>query len=103
MREYENIKAETIEEAHKPYDVVTDKAGNVGFIQEVNLNDCQTHPYQQVSYAVNWLVGRGDKHAWYHTEDLEVHTNIFKEIAKSSCHAMGHSANAVDVLFTTFK
>lgn len=100
--DYKNIKTDTIKDAHKPYDIVTDSKGNVGYIQEVSLNDCQPCKEHQVSYAVNWIVGKGDKHAWYDGEQLEVHGNMFKEIAKCSCHPMGHSASDVDNLFFHF-
>ena len=51
------IKQETLNNAYKPFDVVTNKNGDVGFIQEVSVNDCQDEPSRQISYAVNWLVG----------------------------------------------
>lgn len=73
------------EEAYKPYDVVTDKEGNVGFIQEVNINSCQESLRMQLSYAVNWLVGDNDKHAWFDHNELTSHTNLLLKIAESSC------------------
>jgi len=93
------IKKKTLEDAYKPYDVVTDENGNVGFIQEVNVNNCQTEAKYQISYAVNWLVGDEDKHAWFHHEELTKHCNIFMEIAKCSTHPMGHKSKWVPELF----
>jgi len=56
------VTRETLNWAHKPFDVVTDSHGNVGFIQEVSVNECQDDPNSQISYAVNWMVGNSTKY-----------------------------------------
>lgn len=83
------ITDETLINAYKPYDIVTDEKGNVGFIQEVNLNECQDEPKHQISYAVEWIVGKGNKHAWFKHEELTKHCNLFVKIAQASCHPFG--------------
>lgn len=93
------IKKETLEWAHKPYDIVTDIEGNVGFIQEVSVNDCQESPEAQISYSVNWLTGDNYKTAWFDHDELTYQCNMFVKIAESSCHAFGSSANSVQALF----
>ncbi len=93
------ITKETLVWAYKPFDVVTNKGGDVGFIQEVSVNDCQDSPEHQISYAVNWLVGNEYKHAWFDHEELTVHCNLFVKIAESSCHPAGGGAESVRSLF----
>ena len=83
------VTKETLEWANKPYDIVTDGKGNVGFIREVSVNDSQSSPEHQISYAVNWMVGDNPKSAWFHHEELEVHGNILIKIAESSCEGSG--------------
>jgi hypothetical protein len=90
----------TLKKAFKPYDVVTNSNGDVGFIQEVSVNDCQPEPYQ-ISYAVNWLVGKA-KHAWFDHNELTKHSNLFVKIAESSCHPSGRNENHVKRLFENF-
>lgn len=96
------VTEETLKKAYKPYDVVTDKNGNVGFIQEVGVNYCQVGFDDQISYAVNWLVGSPGYSAWFHHRELTKHTNIFIEIAKSSCHPSGRNSDSVETLFNNF-
>ncbi len=91
------ISEKTLICAYKPFDVVTDEKGNVGFIQEVNVNDCQPEGYQ-ISYAVDWLVGVGSKNAWYDHCDLIKHCNLFVKIAECSCHPFGSSKRKVKML-----
>lgn len=96
------IKEETLKNAYKPYDIVSDENGNVGFIQEVSVNDGQSHESCQIDYAVNWLVVDENyilKHAWYTHKELKKHCNLFTKIAKSSCNPMGNSEDWVDRLF----
>ena len=78
------VSEKTLKNAYKPYDIVTDKNGNVGFIQEVDINDCQPETHQ-ISYSVEWIVGQGEKTAWYNHEELTKHCNIFVKIAECSC------------------
>ena len=79
---WKNISEETINEAHKPFDVVTNKKGDVGYIKEVNLNDCQTEIRWQRSYHVKWLVGDEFKVAWFEHEELEVYFNLLISIPR---------------------
>lgn len=88
---HDSIEQETLIKAHKPYDVVSDTSGNVGFICEVNVNTCQEGFDAQISYAVEWLVGEGDKHAWYTHNELTYHDNLLIRIAEISCHPSGRS------------
>ena len=96
------VKEETLKWAYKPYDVVTNENGDVGFIQEVSVNSSQSHPEHQISYAVEWMVGDVSKHAWFSHNELTVHCNIFIKIAESSCHPMGSNSRAVKDLFDIF-
>lgn len=98
------ITEKSLKRAYKPYDIVTDDVGNVGFIKETSLNEAQTEFNHQVTYSVEWLVVKTGhpKNAWWQHEDLRCHTNMFKEIAKVSCHDMGYSSHSVDKLFKHF-
>jgi hypothetical protein len=93
------VTKETLEWANKPFDIVTNEKGNVGFIQEVSVNDCQSTPESQISYAVNWMVGDNYKHAWFDHDELTVHGNILIKIAECACHPMGHNDSSVQKLF----
>ena len=94
------VEKETLETAYKPYDVVSDCYGNVGFVQEVSILDSQ--PTQnQVSYVVNWLTGDRTKMAWFKHKELRYHCNIFVKIAESSCHPAGRSGKWVIELLGT--
>jgi len=97
MGEYK-ITANTIKEAHKPFDVVTDRSGNVGFINEVSCNECQPE-HSQVSYSVIWMIGHGDKTAWYKHGELDKHCNLFVMIGEGMCHPMGNSKKFVKRFF----
>jgi hypothetical protein len=98
------VKKETLENAYKPYDVVTNKDGDVGFIQEVNVNDSQPSGSRwQISYAVSWLVGDEIKHVWWDHDELTRHCNLFMEIAKASCHPSGRNKHSVELLFKHFQ
>ena len=96
------ITEETKRKSYKPYDVVTDNSSNVGFIQEVSVNHCQQSFNAQISYAVNWLTGDNDKHAWFDHNELTVHCNLFVKIAESSCHPMGHNDHWCSDLFSNW-
>ena len=91
---------DAIKKAFKPFDVVTCKGGSVGFIQEVNINGCQNELRWQLSYAVNWIVGKETKHAWWEHEELTYHCNLFVEIAQAMCHPFGTSEEFVAKLFS---
>jgi len=80
-----------INKIFKPYDIVTDEDGNVGFIQEVSISDCRNY----ASYAVNWLTGRNFKHAWFGYNELKRQGNLFVKIAEASCNAAGTSERDV--------
>jgi len=93
------VTEETLEWAHKPFDIVTDEKGNTGFIQEVNVSSCQDSQEAQISYAVNWMVGGNNKHAWFNHSELTVHGNILIKIAECACHPMGNNGSSVQKLF----
>lgn len=93
------VKKSTLEWAYKPFDIVTNEEGDVGFIQEVSVNSCQDEPEHQISYAVKWIVGHETKHAWFNHDELTYHCNIFIKIAESACHPMGRNEYSVQSLF----
>lgn len=96
------VTGKTLEGAYKPFDIVTNKEGAVGFIQEVSVNDCQEEPQHQISYSVEWLVG-DDYTAWWKHHDLTLHCNLFIKIAECACHPSGSNAYAVQNLFNHMK
>ena len=94
------VSEESYKKALKPFDVVTDKVGNVGFVKEVSVNNCQTSFEHQISYAVTWLVGTNSKVAWFDHSELKKHCNIMAKLAENSCHPFGHNARQVETLFS---
>lgn len=96
------ITDDTLHRAYKPYDIVTNKHGDVGFIQEVSVNACQSDPAHQISYAVHWLTGNEYKHAWFSHGELTQHCNLFIEIARVSCHPSGDGGHGIKLLFRHF-
>lgn len=103
MNNYENITIETIKWAYKPFDVVTNSNGDVGFIQEVSVNDDQDEKVHQISYAVRWLVGDEYKSAWFSHGELTAHCNLFVAIAECSCHPSGGSSSSVRLLMNNME
>jgi len=95
----DNVTEQTINNTHKPFDIVTNLDGDVGFIQEVNINDCQPHKDDQISYAVKWLVGNETKHAWFRHYELRAHGNLFVIIAECACNSTGRNSHNVQMLF----
>jgi hypothetical protein len=93
------ISETTLKMAYKPYDIVTDKNGNVGFIQETGINDFQPEPHQ-ISYSVKWIVGEGEKTAWYSHSELKKHCNLFVKIAQCSCNSFGNNNSKVESLMS---
>lgn len=93
------VKKETLKNAHKPFDIVTDKNNNVGFIREVSVNDSQINASNQISYAVEWLIGNQNKTAWFDHSELTTHGNILLKIAECACHPMGGNDKWVSKLF----
>ena len=77
-----SVSNETLKNAFKPFDVVSDSDGNVGFIHQVNVNDSQPEPIRQITYSVKWLTGENNKVAWYTSDDLTKHCNLFVKIAE---------------------
>ena len=77
----DKITDDIIKKSFKPYDIVSDKTGSLGFIQDVNFNRYQPEEFQ-VSYSIHWVMGKGDRHSWYDHDDLTRHGNVFIEIAK---------------------
>lgn len=96
------VTKETLTKAYKPFDIVTNKSGAVGFIQEVNVNKCQHGFDDQISYAVNWLIGK-DKYAWFTHKDLTSHCNLFVKFAESACNPCGSSNTIVKHLFNNME
>lgn len=95
------VSDETIRLAYKPFDVVSDEKGNVGFIQEVSVNHCQPDPKNQIQYCVHWMrwiIGTNIKSAWFDHGELTRHCNLFAEIAKCVCHPHGGNSEYVDRL-----
>jgi hypothetical protein len=99
---YNNITTETLAKAYKPYDVVSESSGAVGFIKEVSVNDCQVDPRHQISYAVEWLTGKVNKVAWFDHAELQKHCNFFVKIAEVSCQDFGNNQKSVLQLFNNF-
>ena len=91
----EEQKEETV--IYKPYDVVTDKQGNVGFINEVNVNTSDKES-TRMSYAVTWIVGKSGMSSWHTYSELKVHCNLFVKIAECSCHPFGRNVIHVQKL-----
>lgn len=96
------IQKDTLKNAYKPYDIVTYKKHNVGFICEVSVNICQTEARHQISYAIKWLTGNISKGAWFHHEELEYKGNLFIAISECSCHPSGNNSDWVKDLFRNF-
>lgn len=94
------VKKETLDKSYKPYDIVTDKNGNVGFIQEVSVNESQDNFESQISYSIEWLVG-SSYNAWHNHDSLKRHCNLFVMIAKASCHPFGNNEKKVVDLFNS--
>lgn len=96
----ENVTDERLRQAYKPFDIVTDEDGNVGYIQETSINPSQPDGSQyQIQYSVNWLVGKGKKHAWYSRHELVKHGNFMVSIAESMAHPFGNNTGRVKELF----
>lgn len=95
-----SVTDDTIKWSYKPYDLVENlDDGSIGFIQEVNINECQVTPNEQISYAVEWMIGPCTKHAWFKHDELKKHCNIFQKIAEASCHGAGGGAYKVKRFF----
>jgi len=85
--------SEFLKYTYKPFDVVTNENGDVGFIQEVSIID------GRMNYSVCWLVGNETKHAWFNHNELSKHCNLFIKMAQNQCHPMGNSRSDVEMLF----
>ena len=96
------VEESTLNKAFKPFDIVSDKHGNVGFITEVSVNDCQQNPGSQISYSVDWLVG-SSHNSWYAHRNLISHCNLFVKIAEATCNGHGHNNVHVKRLLTGSK
>ena len=93
------VTEETIKKAYKPFDFVESEKGSLGYIKEVSINHCQEGFDNQVGYSVNWIKNVDNEHnAWWSHENLKVIGNMFKEIAKSSCHAFSDNDKYIDRL-----
>lgn len=88
---------ETLNKVHKPFDFVESKKGSFGYVQEVNINECQEGFDNQVSYAINWVKNVDNEHnAWWNHNDLKVIGNMFKEISKCAVHPFGNNEEWID-------
>jgi hypothetical protein len=88
---------DTLSKVHKPFDFVESKSGSFGYIQEVNINECQDGFNDQISYSVNWIKNvANERNAWWNHEDLIVIGNMFKEIAKCAVHPFGDNERFID-------
>ena len=97
------ITKETLQWAHKPFDIVT-LGTSVGFIREVSLNDSQDEPRYQVQYSVYWIVedNPGTLHnAWFDHSELNRRGNLFVSIAECACHPGGTNRRHVQKLLGT--
>ena len=96
-----DISKKTLSEAYKPFDVVSNVSGDVGFISEVNVNRCQPEPQHQISYSITWLTGTLDKVAWFDGKELVFHCNLFVKIAEKTCHPFGNNEGRVKELLNS--
>lgn len=95
------VTDETIKASLRPFDIVVDKIGNVGIIQEVSVNHCQPEAKHQISYSVEWIVGgKNVKNAWYHPGELTFSgCNMLIKIAEMACHPFGNNEESVKRFF----
>ncbi len=96
-----NTSKKSLKESFKPFDIISDKKGSLGLIQEVSVNQCQPEPYQ-ISYSIRWFYGPQTKFAWFQKEDLVKHGNLFIIIAEMTCHPFGGNKSKVKNLFDNF-
>lgn len=89
-----DIELELCSIAYKPFDIVSDKDGNVGYIREVDINDYQW----MIQYAVCWLTGNNKQVAWFSRRELTKHSNLFVKMAQSSCNNAGRNEKYVPIL-----
>ena len=76
----------------KPFDIVSTKNGDVGFIIEVSIT-------QEIAmYSIKWIVGKENKVAWWENKELDCHGNLFVAIAEVTCHPLGHNSKNVKKL-----
>ena len=94
------IKDNVYKKCFVPFDIVTDKNGNVGYIKEVDINECQNEESNQLSYSCTWLVTRGahPKSAWWDHDDLIKHCNLIESIAKEMCNPFGSGNQALKLI-----
>lgn len=93
------VTEETLKEAYKPFDIVSDSNGSVGFIREVSVNSCQPDGHQ-ISYAIEWLFGSTVKVAWFDHSELKRHCNLMLKIAEGLCHPFGNNKEYVSKLIS---
>lgn len=94
----DKVSDNVVKAAYKPYDVVSDARGNIGLIQDVSF--CKSLPAgSRVAYSVHWVVGQGDRHAWYSEGELKKHTNLFIEMSKMACDKRCGTEKDVDRIF----
>lgn len=83
--------SEAVARARMPFDVVRHENGSVGFITEVNINDCQPELKHQLSYGIYWFAGSDLHFAWWDHDDpnLTFHENLFEALASLMAHPFG--------------
>ncbi len=96
------ISEKTMNEAYKPFDIVSIENGSVGYINEVSVNTCQDDPMEQLKYSITWLYGDNDKNAWWYGYELRYHCNLFIKIAEETCNTNSNNDKYVKTLFKHF-
>lgn len=92
---------ESIKKCYRPFDIVNYN-GNIGFINEVNINSCQPDGHWQRSYSIKWLYQKDQNlHvAWFHDDEITVIGNLMTMIAECMCDSFGGNKSYVErVLF----
>lgn len=96
------ISKETLQKAYKPFDIVTTKNGDVGFISETSVNENQDSFEHQICYSVTWLVGNENKAAWYRHDELKRHCNFFIKIADALYDSLSPNRSWIKRLFNNY-
>ena len=68
----------------RPLDIVKDKTGAVGIVQQVSINTGQ-HEAHQLSASVVWLDTTVLKNAWWKMDELTVIGSIPNVLTKMAC------------------
>ena len=94
------VSDQALKKAHKPFDIVQFPDGELAYINEVNVNNCQESPEHQISYSINFITENpnGHKNAWYCYETLafKVIGNMLVLMAEAACHNALYSGDWVE-------